>query len=134
MWVRNKNKKLEEAAPKVHGHTDYAAKSHSHTMYKNKSDFGVVTKQGLMLYGVGGGAVIPYPDGYNKDNCTILAIEFCPDGGGYKGRLVNYKNYKYLMYAELGDNSVQFGYRNISDTNSNDDKLTGTIRIVLMKL
>lgn len=50
MWVRNKDKHLEEAAPKVHGHTDYAAKSHSHTMYKNKSDFGVVTKQGLMLY------------------------------------------------------------------------------------
>lgn len=142
MWVRNRNKEFEEAASKTHEHDDYAAKTHSHSeyansnhthiMYMNKSDFAVVTKSGVMLYGVGGGAIISYPNGFNKDNCTILAVEFCPDGdgGGYKGRLINYK---YLMYAGLTDNSIQFGYHDISGTNSDEEKLTGTIRIILMK-
>ena len=145
MWVRGRTKRFEEAASKEHSHSNYALKDHTHTAYaskthehedthasyKNKSDFATVTKSGIMLYGVGGGAIIPYPDGFNKNNCTILSVEFCPDGGVYKGWLINYK---YLMYAGLGDNNVQWGFHDISGENSDDNKLTGTIRIVLMKL
>ena len=161
MWVRGRTKRFEEAASKEHSHSNYALKDHTHTAYaskthehedyaakthshsgyassshthasyKNKSDFATVTKSGIMLYGVGGGAIIPYPDGFNKNNCTILSVEFCPDGGVYKGWLINYK---YLMYAGLGDNNVPWGFHDISGENSDDNKLTGTIRIVLMKL
>lgn len=144
MWVRNKNKKFEEAADKNHSHTEYAqtnhshssyaSKEHSHTTYKNKSDFAVASKSGLMLYGAGGGAVLNYPSGFNKDNCAIISVEFCPNGEGYGGSLIIYQNYKYLIYAELDSSNIRFGYRNISDVSSNDDKLTGTVRVVLVKV
>lgn len=138
MFIRDRKKIFSEAAEKDHTHAEYAAKGHTHIDYKNKADFTVITYPGVKLYGAGGGTTLTYPSGFNKDNCAVISIGFCPlsdsSGGGYRGNVVMYQSHKYLMFSELGKNNLYFRYVNISGTGSNNDEFVGTIRIVLMKL
>ena len=95
----------------------YNAKSNSYIM--EKSDFAVITHTFYQT----GYATENYPSGFNKDNCVVVSVMFCPSGSTY--RTAAGWGAESIVAASLNNDNIRIN-------NTLDG--TATVKVVLMKI